>query len=125
MDVLRARPIMPRLLGMDSLPLGSGADDRIAPGQGGPGQGALGQGGPQAPAPSGPLNGAIPPGFAARVNLTITATTVLDLAERPGEMGGIGPIDPDLARDLARAAARSGRSTWCVTVTDREGHAIG
>jgi hypothetical protein len=59
------------------------------------------------------------------VNLTIPATTVLDLADRPGEMGGIGPIDPDLARDLARAAARSGRSRWCVTVTDQDGHAIG
>jgi hypothetical protein len=37
----------------------------------------------------------IPPGFAARVNLTIPAITVLDLARRPGEMTGIGPIDPD------------------------------
>src|SRR5260370_5475574 len=33
--------------------------------------------------------------------------------------------DPDLARDLAAAAARNPRSTWCVTVTDKEGHAIG
>ena len=40
-------------------------------------------------------------------------------------MDGIGLIDPDLARDLAAAAARSPRSTWCVTVTDSQGHAIG
>ena len=40
-------------------------------------------------------------------------------------MDGIGPIDPDLARELAAAAARSARSTWCVTVTDGQGHAIG
>jgi len=33
--------------------------------------------------------------------------------------------DPDLARDLAAAAARSARSTWCVSVTDDQGHAIG
>jgi hypothetical protein len=33
--------------------------------------------------------------------------------------------DPDLARDLAAAAARNPRSTWCVTVTDSQGHAIG
>jgi hypothetical protein len=125
MDVLRARAFLDIMLGMDSRPLGSGADGRSGPGQGGPGQGGPGPGGPQAPAPGGPLNGAIPPGFAARVNLTIPATTVLDLADRPGEMGGIGPIDPDLARDLARAAARSGRSRWCVTVTDQDGHAIG
>ena len=37
----------------------------------------------------------IPPGFAGRVTLTIPATTLLDLADRPGEMAGIGPIDPD------------------------------
>ena len=40
-------------------------------------------------------------------------------------MDGIGPIDPDLARDLADAAARNPRSTWCVIVTDKHGHAIG
>jgi hypothetical protein len=40
-------------------------------------------------------------------------------------MDGIGPIDPDLARDLARSAARNPRSTWCLTVTDSQGHAIG
>ena len=44
---------------------------------------------------------------------------------RPGEMDRIGLIDPDLARDLARTAARNPRSTWCVTVTDSQGHAIG
>jgi hypothetical protein len=43
----------------------------------------------------------------------------------PGELAGIGPIDPDLARDLAGAAARNPRTTWCVTVTDSQGHAIG
>jgi hypothetical protein len=40
-------------------------------------------------------------------------------------MDGIGPVDPDLARDLAAAAARNPRTTWCVTVTDQHGHAIG
>ena len=40
-------------------------------------------------------------------------------------MDGIGPIDPALARDLARVAAVHPRSTWCVTVTDPDGHAIG
>jgi len=42
-----------------------------------------------------------------------------------GEIPGIGPVDPWLARDLAAAAARNPRSTWCVTVTDERGHAIG
>ena len=39
--------------------------------------------------------------------------------------GGASADDPDLARDLAAAAARNPRSTWCLTVTDRQGHAIG
>ena len=46
-------------------------------------------------------------------------------AGRPGELAGFGPIDPGLARDPADAAARNPRSTWCVTVTDGQGHAIG
>jgi hypothetical protein len=40
-------------------------------------------------------------------------------------MDEIGPIDPDLARDLANAAAQNPSTSWCVTVTDQDGHAIG
>ena len=87
--------------------------------------GGSGPRGPRVPAPAGPLAGVIPPGFAGRANLTIPLATLLHLADRPGEMTGIGPLDPDLARDLAAAAARTARSTWCVTVTDQDGHAIG
>ncbi len=139
MDQLRARAFMDLLLGTDSRPPASSPDGTHRPdGKGGTGRdgdggtGAVGSGPdgsgpgePRAPAPAGPLSGVIPPGFAGRVTLTIPATTLLDLAERPGELAGIGPIDPELARDLARAAARSPRSTWCVTVTDNQGHAIG
>jgi hypothetical protein len=57
--------------------------------------------------------------------LTIPVATVLGLADRPDELGSVGPIDPALARDLAAAAARNPRTTWCVTVTDGQGHAIG
>jgi hypothetical protein len=100
-DELRARALMDLLLGTDSRPRpgGSGSDDASP--------------------------GPIPPGFVGHVNLTIPLTTTLNLAERPGEIPGIGPIDPDLARDLAAAAARNPRTTWCVTVTDQRGHAIG
>jgi len=149
MDALRARAYLDILLGTDSRPLGSGAD-RTGGQAGGPdshsrdgadgrdgrdgGAGSGESGGPsgpsdpsepRTPAPAWPLAGVFPPGFAGRVTLTIPATTVLDLADRPGELAGIGPIDPDLARDLATAAARNPRSTWCVTVTDSQGHAIG
>ena len=68
---------------------------------------------------------AAPGGFAGRVTLTVPLTTVAGLADRPGEIPGIGPIDPWLARDLAAAAARNPTTTWCVTVTDGQGHAVG
>jgi len=57
--------------------------------------------------------------------VTIPAATLLGLAERPGEAHGWGALDPALARQLAAAAARDPRSTWCLTVTDEHGHAIG
>jgi hypothetical protein len=114
-DVLRARAYLDILLGIDSRVPAVRPGDPDDP-DGPPGL---------VPELAGPLDGVIPPGFAGRVNLTIPASTLLNLAERPGELGGIGPIDPDLARDLAGAAARSDRSTWCATVTDSQGHAIG
>jgi Domain of unknown function (DUF222) len=98
------------------------------PEDGGPQDGGSGPPGPDrpgTPAPAGPLAGMIPPGFAGKVNLTIPLATLLGLADRPGQLAGIGPIDPDLARDLAAAAARNPRTTWCLTVTDPDGHAIG
>ena len=67
----------------------------------------------------------IPPGFAGRVNLTIPLATLLGLADRPGQAAGIGPVDPWLARGLARAAAGNPATAWCLTVTDQHGRAIG
>ena len=51
--------------------------------------------------------------------------TAAGLADRPGELGGHGPVDPWLARDLANAAAANPRTTWCITVTGQHGHAVG
>jgi hypothetical protein len=68
---------------------------------------------------------AAPGGFAGRVTLTVPLATAAGLADRPGEIPGIGPVDPWLARDLAAAAARNPTTTWCVTVTDGQGHAVG
>ena len=105
-DELRARAYLDLLLGLDSRPAGSWPA--------GSGQ----------PAPAG-QPGAIPAGFASRVTLTAPLATLTRLAGRPGELAGLGPVDPWLTRDLATAAARNPRTTWCLTVTDDQGHAIG
>lgn len=120
MDELRARAYLDILLGMDSRPERPGTDAAY-----GQKDGQDGKAQEQAEGSGGTHPGAIPPGFVGRVTLTIPLTTVLGLTERPGEIPGIGPIDPTLARDLARAAARNPKTTWCVTVTDGDGHAIG
>src|SRR5262249_34317833 len=69
--------------------------------------------------------GPAPAGFAGRVTLTAPLATLTRLADRPGELSGLGPVDPWLTRDLAAAAARNPKTTWCVTVTDQHGHAVG
>ncbi len=145
MDELRARAYLDMLLGTDSRPRQDSGPDNpgqgnprrestgrdggggTGPAPGGPAPGGPAPGGPApgGPAPGGPAAGAIPAGFAGKVNLNVTLATLLDLADRPGEIPGIGPIDPWLARDLARAAAQNPRTTFCVTVTDQDGHAIG
>ena len=97
MDAIRARALLDLLLNKDSRP----RQDQPNPA------------------------GAAPGGFAGRANLTVPLATLTSLARRPGELSGLGPIDPWLARDLATAAARNPKTTWCVTVTDQHGHAIG
>ena len=109
-DELRARALLDLLLGQDSRP----RDSRSAGSQPGtPGQ-------PGRPGPVGPA----PAGFAGRVTLTAPLATLTLLAGRPGELAGLGPVDPWLTRDLAAAAAANPKTTWCLTVTDNEGHAV-
>src|SRR6185437_2312719 len=125
-DVLRARAFLDLLLGKDSRPRQNdgGGGDGTGAGPGGSGPGGPGPGGPGTPPPpAGAAGGAA--GFAGRVTLTVPLATVTGLADRPGELAGIGPVDPWLARDLAAAAARNPKTTWCVTVTDEHGHAVG
>ena len=122
MDVLRARAYLDLLLDKDSRP---GQD--AAAGQDAAGPDGRGGAGPNEPGGPGrpPGSGVVPAGFAGRITLTAPLATLLDLADRPAEIPGIGPVDPWLARDLARAAAGHPKTTWCVTVTDQDGHAIG
>jgi hypothetical protein len=141
MDELRARAYLDLLLGTDSRPAtaadgGASADPGGNGGGGktGGGPGGGGLGGSQPPRPGGSGVGASsggsgvgasPGGFAVRGTLTVPLVTLAGLADRPGELGGTGPVDPWLARDLAAAAARNPKTTWCVTVTDEQGHAVG
>jgi hypothetical protein len=104
MDELRARAFLDLVLGKDSRPRQDGAA--------------------QQPPSAGAAHGAAG-GFASRVTLTVPLGTAAGLADRPGELAGLGPVDPWLARDLAAAAARNPKTTWCVTVTDQHGHAVG
>jgi Domain of unknown function (DUF222) len=98
MDELRARAYLDLLLDKDSRPEAGGgpAQQDVAPG-----------------------------GFAVRGTLTVPLADLTGAADRPGEMSGIGPVDPWLARDLAAAAARNPRTSWCATITDEHGHAVG
>ena len=92
MDELRARAFLDLVLGKDSRPRAprtAGTAGR---------DGAAGAG----PAPgAGPAGGAAG-GFAGRVTLTVPLGTAAGLADRPGELAGLGPVDPWLARDLVR-----------------------
>jgi hypothetical protein len=63
--------------------------------------------------------------LAARVNLIVPLTTLLGLANGPGEVGGFGPVDAALARRLGRAAGAHPATRWCLTVTGQDGQAIG
>jgi hypothetical protein len=100
MDQLRARAYLDLLLGIDSRPR---------------------EGEPGADPAAGRL---APAGFAGRVTLTVPLATLAGLADRPGELGSLGPVDPWLARDLSAAAAANPKTTWCLTVTDSQGHAV-
>ncbi|MGH3295851.1 MAG: DUF222 domain-containing protein [Trebonia sp.] len=95
---------------------GSGGPDGKGPGKG-PGSAEDPGTGPARPAsPASPLRLA---------DLVLPLGTLLGLADRPGEGHGLGPLDPDLCRELAISAAGSPWTRLCVTVTDADGTAIG
>jgi len=130
MDQLRARAYLDLLLGKDSRP--RGAEPAANPPAANPPAANPPAANPPAanppaanPPAANPAGSAVPAGFVGRVTLTAPLVTLARLAGRPGELAGLGPVDPWLARDLATAAAQNPKTTWCVTVTDQDGHAIG
>src|SRR5689334_13788747 len=127
MDELRARAFLDLVLGKDSRPR---QDGTAAPatgqdaGNAGQAAGDSAGGTAQQPPGAGPAGGAAS-GFAGQVTLTVPLGTATGLADRPGELAGLGPVDPWLARNLVNAAAANPKTIWCVTVTDQHGHAVG
>src|ERR1039457_4029070 len=129
MDQLRARAYLDILLNKDSRPSarperaagsatgdvdgepgsrpegedGGRADSSDGEEPGGPGHGGSAPSDPDEPGIP-PTAGVPPAGLAGRLHLTVPLTTLLNLAERPGEIPGLGPVDPALARDLAKSA---------------------
>jgi hypothetical protein len=58
------------------------------------------------------------------VNLTMPLTAWLGTSEAPGEVPGYGSADADTCRDLAGQLAAHSATRWCLTLTDRDGHAV-
>jgi hypothetical protein len=120
MDQLRARAYLDILLNKDSRPSarperaagsatgdvdgepgsrpegedGGRADSSDGEEPGGPGHGGSAPSDPDEPGIP-PTAGVLPAGFAGRLHLTVPLTTLLNPAERPGEIPGLGPVDPD------------------------------
>ncbi len=115
LEELRARAYLDTLLGQDSIPSqdsnpgqGSTCSDTTPP--------------PAAPARRSPAGQRR---LAARLNLTISLTTLLGLADEPGHLAGFGPLDPSLAREVAALAANHPASRSCLTITDDDGRPLG
>jgi hypothetical protein len=118
LDTLLPRPVSP-----------AGAHPAAPAGPAGPAPatpGAPADPGPAPPAAPGswPAGPGGPAGLTGTVNLILPATTWLGLTDNPGEAGGHGAIDAATSRDLAAALAARADSRWCLTLTDRHGHAI-
>jgi hypothetical protein len=114
LEELRARAYLDTLLGQDSTPSQSPAPAQdSAPSE-----------------PTSPANAPVArPGggqrLAARLNLTVSLTTLLGLANEPGNVASFGPLDPSLTRELAALAANHPASRSCITVTDDDGRPLG
>ncbi|HEV2376504.1 MAG TPA: HNH endonuclease signature motif containing protein [Streptosporangiaceae bacterium] len=61
---------------------------------------------------------------AGSVHLTMPLATWLGLTDTPGDVAGYGPVDAMDARSLAAMLASRDDCQWCLTLTDRNGHAV-
>ena len=124
MDVLRARAFLDLLLGKDSRPRQDASGGGDGPG---PRLGRARAGRPGHAAAVGGAGGRRGGGRVRRAGDPDRPAGHRDRPrgparrDRPGSARSI----PWLARDLAAAAAQNPKTTWCVTVTDEHGHAVG
>jgi hypothetical protein len=63
-------------------------------------------------------------GLSGQIHLTAPVGTLTEMAGRPGELRGTGPIDPDLTRELADAAAQHPTTSFHFTITDKDGRPV-
>ena len=130
LDLLNGTPAEARIACgqvVSDFPADTADPGTTGPGDGGPGDAGPGDAGPgDGPSGGGAPGSGTPAEAPPRVtDLVLPLATLLGLAERPGESHGLGPLDPTLCRRLAVAAVGSPFTRLCVTVTDRDGIAIG
>ncbi len=117
--------------GQDACQCGRPAGDGTAP-HGTASEGTASEG-TASDAAAGPGSGNPPgpePAIAAEVNLIlrhldIPFVTAAGYRLRAGAARSLGTLDPALARRIAEAAARHPGSTFCLTIVNADGHAIG
>jgi hypothetical protein len=54
----------------------------------------------------------------ALINLLVPLGTLFNWSSTPGEIPGMGPLDPEDLQDLVQAASTDPRTRWCVTIID-------
>lgn len=64
------------------------------------------------------------PAVSGTIHLTMPLSAWLG-GGQPGEVAGRGPVDAPTSRELAAMLATSPRSRWCLTVTGKDGRAVG
>ncbi|HEY2281566.1 MAG TPA: DUF222 domain-containing protein [Streptosporangiaceae bacterium] len=115
LEELRARAYLDTLLGQDAsatAPSNEPRSPNASPSE--PASQSRLAAPPSEPAPQSRL--------AAMVNLTIPLAAI---PGEPGHVAGLGPVDPELARQLTGLAAAHPASRFCVTVTGDDGRALG
>jgi hypothetical protein len=128
LDQLRCAVFSAILNGRDITTLLPASPDPIAPDRDspGPGHAADSDADPTGAAPSAqPWPTQPRPTISGTVNLTMPLSAWCGVTDRPGEVAGSGTTDADTCRDLGTWLAAHPATRWCLTLTDRDGRAVG